>query len=299
MALQCACDCCPGLAALLQPRPELSPFDEEQGIAGTQPFYRDLHAIPRSSAPQHNSEAALAGSAAGHVLPAYAGSAHPGKPSMALQISPKLRGSLPILEEQQPLTRLEQFALPSVASLPPERHLQPSAAALSLPVAPRTFTHRRELRQPQLEQTYPSLAPFRTSQQPYPHSISSNPVSLPQQQQQQQQPVPGMGLQSEAEYACSLPEGMARHERSASGQEQGLAMAEQVINAYKLGLKISEALDKDTGIPGTCLQASVRSKPIQPSIYPLHHSDAWGRPFPVHVQTPVHSQSLLACHLFS
>ena len=116
---------------------------------------------------------------------------------------------------------------------------------------------------------------------------------------QQQQPVPGMGLQSEAEYACSLPEGMARHERSASGQEQGLAMAEQVINAYKLGLKISEALDKDTGIPGTCLQASVRSKPIQPSIYPLHHSDAWGRPFPVHVQTPVHSQSLLACHLFS
>ncbi|CAL5224835.1 g7589 [Coccomyxa viridis] len=239
-----------GLAALLQPRPELSPFDEEQGIAGTQPFYRDLHAIPRSSAPQHNSEAALAGSAAGHVLPAYAGSAHPGKPSMALQISPKLRGSLPILEEQQPLTRLEQFALPSVASLPPERHLQPSAAALSLPVAPRTFTHRRELRQPQLEQTYPSLAPFRTSQQPYPHSISSNPVSLPQQQQQQQQPVPGMGLQSEAEYACSLPEGMARHERSASGQEQGLAMAEQVINAYKLGLKISEALDKDTGIPG-------------------------------------------------
>ncbi len=257
-------DCYPGLAALLQHRPEHPPFDEEQGIAGSQPFHRDSHAMPRSSAPQHSAEAALAGSAAGHGLPAHAYSAYPGKPAMALQISPKLRASLPILEEQQLPARLEHFALPSVASLPPERHLQPSAAAHSLPLAPRTFTHRREPRQPQLEQTYPSMAPSRTAQQPHPHTIINDSLSLPQQQQQQQHlSASGAGLPSEAERTGGLPEGMARHERSASGQEQGLAMAEQVINAYKLGLKASEAPDQDTGIPGMCIHDSVRVRPLQ------------------------------------
>ena len=225
-------------------------------MAGTQPFLRDPQATPRSSAPPHS---AFAGSsAAGHGLPACTNSAHPGRPAMALQISPKLRASLPILEEQQLPARLEHFALPSVASLPPERHLQPSAAAQSLPLAPRTFAPRRELRQPQLEQTYPGLAPlapFRATQQPHPHSISSSAMSQPQQPQQQQQQVsaPGVGLMSEAGNTGGLPDVMARHERSSSGQEQGLAMAEQVINAYKLGLKASEAPDKNTTIPGTCI----------------------------------------------
>ena len=217
----------------------------------------------------HQSTAhALTGASVTYGLPSQAGSPHPGKPSLALQISPKLRGSLPILPAQQPAACLEPFALPSVASLPPEHHLQPPAAAHSLPVAPRTFTSRRELKQPQPEEAYPSLAPFKPSQHQHWHSTGKSMHSMAQQQEgqqeQQQVSVPGLGALSEAEYMGSLPEGMEGHKRSGSGQEQGLAMAEQVINAYKLGLKAPETPEENSGTPGTCtLQVNPMYRPIQ------------------------------------
>lgn len=227
--------------------------DEEQGIPGTQPFHRATYATPLNSALHHSAEATLAGGSGGYGIASQAGSSHPGKPSMALQISPNLRASLPVPEEQQPAAGLEHFLLPSVASLPPEGHLQPSPAAQSMPLAPRTFTSRKELRPSQLEHTYPSLAPFRSSQQPHPHSFSRETLSLPQQQRQQQRVSgPGLEVPPEAEYAGSLLDSMARRGRSGSGQEQGLAMAEQVINAYRLGLQASEVSQEDTGIPGKC-----------------------------------------------
>ena len=118
-------------------------------------------------------------------------------------------------------------------------------------MAPRTFTSRRELRPPQLEPTFPSLAPFKASQIHSPHSFSREMLCL-SEQQQQRGPGPGLESPSEAEDPGSLPEGMARHNRSGSGQEQGLAMAEQVINAYRLGWEASEASQEGTTIPGTC-----------------------------------------------
>ena len=217
----------------------------------SQPFQRESHAVPRSSALHQSSAPAHMSASIGSGLPAQAGSAYNGKPSLALQISPKLRGSLPILPEQQPAAGLERFALPSVASLPPERHLQPPAAAQSLPMAPRTFTSRREPRLPQPEQPYPSLMPIKHPQ--HSHSTSRDILNTVQQQQERQQvPVRGLGPLSEAEYRGSLIEDEAGHGRSGSGQEQGLAMAEQVINAYKLGLQASDASEATTGIPGKC-----------------------------------------------
>ena len=243
--------CCSGLAALLQYRSEQPAPDEEQGIPGTQAFHRGAQAAPRGSALKHSADAALSGGAAGYGIASQTGSAHPGRPSMGLQVSPKLRGSLPTPQEQQPAAGLERFALPSVVSLPPERHLQPSPAAHSLPMAPRTFTSRRELRPPQPEQAFPSLAPFEAPQRNSPHSFSRETSSLPEQQQQGCSGL-GRGIPSEAEDTGSLPEGMARHDRSGSGQEQGLAMAEQVINAYRLGLEASETSQEGATIPGTC-----------------------------------------------
>ncbi len=189
---------------------------------------------------------------------------------MGLQMSPKLRDSSPILDEQSQLAKVELFALPSVASLPLEAHLQPSATH-SLPVLPRTFSFGSEIRQEQLEQIHPSLAPPEPSQQDYPHAFSRRAfsaarqqhpyevrkepfISRTQQQQQQQPEEPSMtGLMEASEEAqdnSSLPEGMAGHERSASGQEQGLAMAEQIINAYGLGTKASNAPEEETDVPG-------------------------------------------------
>ena len=107
--------------------------------------------------------------------------------------------------------------------------------------------------QPQPEQPLFSQAPSKPPQQLPPHSLNLATPSMPRQQQQGSMPRPG--APSEAEYAGSQPEGVARHERSASGQELGLAMAEQVINAYRLGSMASEATE-ETGIPDASIPGS-------------------------------------------
>ena len=258
--------CCSGLAAFLLPRSGPA-YDEEQGIHGV---FRDLPAVPPSSTQHQSSEVPHSSKPAAHELTQHNNATYQGKQAVELQLSLQLRDSSPTLDEQSQAAEVEQLALSSVASLPLKAHLQPSDTQ-SLPVLPRTFCFGSKIRQQQLEQFHPSLAPpepsqqvhprafsrraFSTAQQQHPHEVGKVPFISRTQQQQVQQPeetsMTGlMEASEEVQNNSSLPEGMAGHERSSSGQEQGLAMAEQIINAYGLGTKASNAAEEEPDVPG-------------------------------------------------
>ncbi len=77
-------------------------------------------------------------------------------------------------------------------------------------------------------------------------AVDSSAPGMTLLQQQHNAPRNVLGVPS-AEIAgtSSLLERGSMHERSTSGQEQGLAMAERVIDAYGLGLKPPPALGQN------------------------------------------------------
>ena len=172
---------------------------------------------------------------------------YPGRQPLALQLSPKLRSSLPILPEQpSAAAQGAPLAMPSAAS-PPLEAEPPAQPAHSLPMAPHTAVPRRETRQPGPEALHLKLSASMPAQQTT-LAVDSSAPGMTQQQQQQQQDAP-LGVievpSAEGAGTNDLFEGERMHERSASGQEQGLAMAERVIDAYGLGMKPPSAPGED------------------------------------------------------
>ena len=168
-------------------------------------------------------------------------------------MSPKLRASLPILEEQSSSGMLECLKMPQMAalSLPLGAHLQPPDLAFRPPPAQRHLAARKDARQPQ---TQPSESLFSTIaspplQRPVPTITSSASYAI-QQQLHQQALVSGLDAPAEAAGGSTPADGMAGHQRSASGQEQGLAMAEQVISAYNLGMQNSCSITDNAAAKG-------------------------------------------------
>ena len=225
--------------------------DEEQGILYPQSLHRDSPAAPSDSAHPPRPQGALSmpaepqGSATESVQ-AYSGS----QPPVSHQMSPQPRSSLPILAERSSLAG-QQGHLPAMASLPVEAHAQPHDSVLRSPVAAALHTARRDARQPQVTQSHPSTLRTDPSWQSLLAADSTMSTSTAARHQQQGDTTTA-GASAEAGAAGSAPPDLAaRHERSASGQEQGLAMAEQVISAYNLGMKLPSALEKNS--PGRLL----------------------------------------------
>lgn len=238
----------PGLAAFLLHRPAPA-FDEEQGISSAHPTPTDL---PVLSTHQLGAEATHSSFSERQEHHTHA--VHPGRQPLALQLSPKLRSSLPILPEQpSAAAQGAPFAVPSAASLPLEA--EPAAQpAHGLSTAPRTAVSRRETRQPHPEAPHLRLSASMPAQQTTLAVDSSAPGMTQQQQHHRQQQDAPLGVievpSAEAAGTHALFEGGSMHERSASGQEQGLAMAERVIDAYGLGMKPPAASGEDPAASG-------------------------------------------------
>ena len=181
-------------------------------------------------------------------LSAYS-SGHPLNPQ---QMSPQLRGSLPVLAER-PSMAGQQGHLPAMAVMPVETHSQLQDPGLMSPSATaRLQTAQRDDRLPKMSQSH--LSPLRAdpswqSLLAADSTMGASAAATHQQQQLQQGCTTTAGASGEIGAASgALPDVAMRHERSASGQEQGLAMAEQVISAYNLGMKPPSALEQ--GCPG-------------------------------------------------
>ena len=238
----------PGLAAFLLHRPAPA-IDEEHGISGAHPIPRDLPVLST-----HQLSAEATHSSFSEKQEHHSHAVYPGRQPLALQLSPKLRSSLPILPEQpSAAAQGAPFAVPSAASLPLEAEL-PAQPAHSLPTAPRTAIPRRETLQPHPEAPHLRLSAAMPAQQTTLAVDSSAPGMTQQEQHHQQQQDAPLGItevpSAEAAGAHALFEGGSMHERSASGQEQGLAMAERVIDAYGLGMKPPAAPGEDPAASG-------------------------------------------------
>ena len=233
----------PGLAAFLLHKPAPA-FDKEQGIPSAHPTPTDL---PGLSIHQLSAEAA--DSSFSERQEHHTHAVYPGRQPLALQLSPKLRSSLPILPEQpSAAAQGGPLAMPSAASLPLEAE-PPAQPAHSLLMAPHTAVPKRETRQPHPEALHLRLNASMPAQQTTLAVDSSAPGMTQEQQYQQQQQDAPLGVievpSAEAAGTSDLFEGGRMHERSASGQEQGLAMAERVIDAYGLGMKPPSAPGED------------------------------------------------------
>ena len=188
-----------------------------------------------------------------------------GHPLVSQQISPQLRGSLPVLAER-PSMAGQQGHLPAMAAMPVEAHSQLQDPVLMSPSATaRLQTAQRDDRLPKISQSHLSTLladPSWQSLLAADSTMGTSTAATHQQQEMQQGFTTTAGASEEIGAASgALPDLAMRHERSASGQEQGLAMAEQVISAYNLGMKLPSALEQDCpGGPLPSPQPSLTSK---------------------------------------
>ena len=172
-----------------------------------------------------------------------------GHPLVSQQMSPQLRGSLPVLAER-PSMAGQQGHLPAMAAMPVEAHSQLQDPVLMSPSATaRLQTAQRDDKLLKISQSH--LSPLRAdpswqSLLAADSTMGTSTAATHQQQEMQQGFTTTAGASEEIGAASgALPDLAMRHERSASGQEQGLAMAEQVISAYNLGMKLPSALEQD------------------------------------------------------
>ena len=240
-------------------RPAPAP-DEEQGILYPQSLHRDSAAAPSGSAHTPGPHGVLNMPAESQGLATESLSAYSSlQPLVSQQMSPQLRSSLPVLAERSSMAG-QQGHLPAMASMPVEAQSQLHDSMLMSPAAAACLqTAKRHNRLPPITHSHPS--PLRTdpswqSLLAADSTTGASTAATHQQQQPQQELQQGYtitaGASKEAGAASGALRDLAmRHERSASGQEQGLAMAEQVISAYNLGMKLPSALEQES--PGGTL----------------------------------------------
>ena len=246
-------------------RPARAP-DEEQGILYPQSLHRDSTAAASGSAHMPRPHGVLSMPAESQGLATESLSAYSSfQPLVSQQMSPQLRGSLPILAERSS-TAGKQGHLPTMASMPVEAQPQLHDSVLTPPsAAARLQTAKRDDRVPLVTHSHPSTLRTDPSWQSLLAADSimgTSTAATHQQQQQQQGHTTSAGASEEAGTASgALPDLAMGHERSASGQEQGLAMAEQVISAYNLGMKLPSALEQDcSGRPLPSIAPGLTSK---------------------------------------
>ena len=243
-------------------RPAPAP-DEEQGILYPQSLHRDSPAAPSGSAHMPRPHGVLSMPAESQGLATESLLAYSSlQPLVSQQMSPQLRSSLPVLAERSSMAG-QQGHLPAMASMPVEAQAQLHGAVLMSPLAAaRLPTAQRDDRVPLDTQSHPSTLRTDASWQSLLAADSAMGTSTAATHQQQQELQQGhtttAGASEEAGAASgALPDLAMRHKRSASGQEQGLAMAEQVISAYNLGMKLPSALEQEW--PGRPLPSTAPS----------------------------------------